>query len=144
MAIIGQVPGTQSFKNIDRHEVVTSPEVISMRMDESLYFPNVRFLESKVSEMIAQIPDVRHFILNCSAVNSLDASGLEGLKAIYGRLKDAGIAFHLSEIKGPIMDSLKKTQLAKEMEGRIHVTHYDAVHSINPALAEETWRAERK
>ena len=24
VAIVGQVPGTQSFKNIDRHEVVTS------------------------------------------------------------------------------------------------------------------------
>ena len=144
MAVIGQVPGTQSFKNINRNEVVTSPEVISLRLDESLYFPNVRFLESKVSEMIAQNPDVRHFILNCSAVNSLDASGLEGIKAIYGRLKDAGITFHLSEIKGPIMDNLKKTQLAKDMEGKMHMTHYDAVNSINPSLAEETWRAERK
>ena len=49
VAIVGQVPGTQSFKNIDRHEVVTSDRVVSMRIDESIYFPNAKFLESKVS-----------------------------------------------------------------------------------------------
>jgi sulfate permease, SulP family len=138
MAILGQVPGTQHFRNIDRQEVVISSQILSMRVDESLYFPNARFLEARVNEMVALNPDIRHFILNCSAVNSIDASGLESLKAINQRLKEGGIAFHLSEVKGPIMDSLKKTLLYQELNDRIHFTHYDAVFSIDPALVKQT------
>ena len=138
VAIVGQVPGTQHFRNIYRHEVVTAAQIISMRIDESLYFPNARFLESRVNEVVAANPGIQHFILNCSAVNSIDASGLESLKAINSRLKDAEITFHLSEVKGPIMDRLIKTQFALELKDRIHFTHYDAVYSIDPVLAKKT------
>jgi sulfate permease, SulP family len=138
VAIVGQIPGTQHFRNIERHEVVTSAQIVSIRIDESLYFPNAKFLETKVSEVVAANREIRHFILNCSAVNSIDASGLESLKAINQRLKDTGIAFHLSEVKGPIMDGLKKTKFFQDMEGRIHFTHFDAVSGIDPGLAAET------
>jgi SulP family sulfate permease len=135
MAIVGQVPGTQHFRNIDRHEVVTTSQIVSMRIDESLFFPNARYLETRVNEIVASNPEVKHFILNCSAVNSIDASGLESLKAINQRLTEGGITFHLSEVKGPIMDGLKKTQFYQEIKDRIHFTHYDAVYSIDPRLA---------
>jgi SulP family sulfate permease len=138
MAIIGQVSGTQSFKNVDRQEVVTSSQILSARVDESLFFPNARFLENRISEMVASNPEIKHFILNCSAVNSIDASGLESLKSINQRLTEGGILFHLSEVKGPIMDGLKKTQFYQELKDRIHFTHYDAVYSIDPNLASQT------
>ena len=137
MAIVGQMPGTQHFRNIDRHKVVTTPQIVSLRIDESLYFPNARFLEARVSELVASDPEVKHFILDCSAVNSIDASGLESLKSINIRLKEGGIAFHLSEIKGPIMDGLKKTQFYHELKKRIHFTQYEAIYSIDPDLAKQ-------
>lgn len=143
VAIVGQVPGTEHFRNIGRHDVVTSPQIVSMRIDESLYFPNAKFLETKVSEIVASNQDVKHIVLNCSAVNSIDASGLESLKSIAQRLKDSGICFHLSEVKGPIMDGLKKTQFYQEMKDRIHLTNYDAIKSINPELAERTLKSKR-
>jgi sulfate permease, SulP family len=143
VAIIGQIPGTQIFRNVTRHEVETTSRIISMRIDESLYFPNARFLEDKISEMVTANPQAEYFILNCSAVNSIDASGLESLKAINQRLKDGGIVFHLSEIKGPIMDALKKTQFYQDLKENIHLTHYDAVYSIDPVLAEKTRESKR-
>jgi sulfate permease, SulP family len=143
MAIVGQIKGTQSFRNVDRQDVVTSPQILSARIDESLFFPNARYLENRISEMVASNPDIKHFILNCSAVNSIDASGLESLKAVSQRLKEGGITFHLSEVKGPIMDGLKKTQFYQELKDRIHFTHYDAVYSINPDLARRTLDAQR-
>jgi sulfate permease, SulP family len=139
IAVIGQIPGTQSFRNAERYaDVVTSPRIISMRIDESIYFPNARLLETQVNELVAANPEVEHFILNCSAVNTIDASGLESLKSINQRLKDGGIAFHLSEVKGPIMDNLKKTKFFEELKDTIHFTHYDAVYSIDPRLAQQT------
>ena len=131
LAVVGQIPGTQHFRNIARHEVETNAEIISLRLDESLYFPNARFLESQINELIVQYPKTKHLILMCTAINTIDASGLESLKAINQRLAESGIVFHLSEVKGPILDNLKKTKFFDELKDRIHLSQFDALSSIN-------------
>jgi sulfate permease, SulP family len=143
VAVVGQIPGTTSFRNVKRHEVVTDPRILSLRVDESLYFPNARFLEDLINNSIAANPEVRHVIIECPAVNSIDFSALESLDAINQRLKDSGITFHLSEVKGPILDRLQKSRFVAELTGKIHLTHYDAVASINPELARKTLQAPR-
>ncbi|WP_200957820.1 hypothetical protein [Mesorhizobium sp. Root157] len=72
MAVVGQVPGLEHYRNIDRHEVLTQPQILSIRVDESLYFANARYLEDR-----------------------FDVSALESLEEISRQLADAGIGFHL-------------------------------------------------
>ena len=143
VATVGQVPGTEHFRNVLRHEVVTDPQILSMRVDESLYFPNARFLEDTINQAVADNPAVRHVILVCPAVNSIDASALESLEAINSRLEDGGITLHLSEVKGPVMDQLKRSHFLEELTGQVHLTQYDAVASINSELAQRTLEAQR-
>ena len=76
-AIVGRVPETEHFRNVERHDVFTVPHVLSIRIDESLTYLNARWLEEYVLERVADQPEVRHVILMCSAVNEVDASGLE-------------------------------------------------------------------
>jgi len=77
------------------------------------------------------------------AVNTIDASALESLDAVNHRLKDGGITFHLSEVKGPVMDRLKRSHLLEELTGKVHLTQFDAVSSIKPDLALRTLEARR-
>ncbi|MFW5634952.1 MAG: SulP family inorganic anion transporter, partial [Erythrobacter sp.] len=107
-AIVGRVPETEHFRNVERHRVFTVPHVLSIRIDESLTYLNARWLEEYVLERVAEKPELRHVILMCSAVNAIDASGLESLEAINYRLRDAGVCLHLSEVKGPVMDQLSR------------------------------------
>jgi SulP family sulfate permease len=144
VAIVGQIPGTAHFRNVARHAVVTDPEILSLRVDESLYFPNARFIEELVNDAVAANPAIRHIILECPAVNTIDASALESLEAINHRLKDGGISFHLSEVKGPVMDRLKRSPFLKELTGKVHLSQYDAVSSIKPDLARRTLDAKRE
>ncbi len=125
-AIVGLVPNTEHFRNIDRHMVQTDPQIISLRIDESLYFANSRFLEDAVYGLIAAQPAVRHIIMMASAINEIDASALESLEEINRRLKDAGITLHLSEVKGPVMDRLKRSDFLDHLSGRIFLTQYEA------------------
>lgn len=143
VAIVGQIPGTMNFRNKARHAVVTDPEILSLRIDASLYFPNARFIEEMVNDAVAANPDVRHLILECPAVNTIDASALESLEAINRRLKDGGVTLHLSEVKGPVMDRLQRSHFLAELTGKVHLTQYDAVSSINPDLARRTHESTR-
>lgn len=143
VAVVGQIPGTMNFRNRERHAVVTDPEVLSLRVDESLYFPNARFMEDRINEAVAANPAIRHVILECPAVNTIDASALESLEAINHRLEDGGVTLHLSEVKGPVMDRLKRSHFLAELTGQVHLTQFDAVSSINPSLARRTLEAAR-
>jgi SulP family sulfate permease len=143
VAVVGQIPGTTSFRNVERHQVVTDAEILSLRVDESLYFPNARFIEDLINDAVAANPAVRHVILERPAVNAIDASGLESLESINRRLADGGITFHLSEVKGPVMDQLKRSHFLQELSGKVHLSHFDAVSSIKPELAQSTRSAPR-
>jgi SulP family sulfate permease len=143
VAVVGQIPGTTSFRNVERHAVVTDPEILSLRVDESLYFPNARFIEELVNDAVAANPAIRHVILECPAVNTIDVSALESLEAINHRLADGGVTLHLSEVKGPVMDQLKRSNFLQELSGKVHLSQFEAVASIKPELAKSTRAAPR-
>ncbi len=131
MAVVGNVKGTEHFRNVDRHKVTTSPEILSIRVDESLYFANTRYLEDRVAEMTADRPELKHLILMCPAVNAIDASALESLEEINHRLAAAGITLHLSEVKGPVMDRLKRSRFLDELTGTVFLSQFQAVQKLS-------------
>jgi len=138
IAIVGMVPGTEHFRNVARHQVITAPDLLSVRVDESLYFANARVLEDRILAEVAARPGLRNVVLMCSAVNVIDASALESLEAIAARLGAAGIGFHLSEVKGPVMDRLRRSDFLAHFQGRIFLSQYDAFLALaGPAAASD-------
>lgn len=127
VAEVGLVPGTQHFRNILRHEVHTDPRLLSLRVDESLYFINARFLHDLILARVSASQEIENVILMFSAVNEVDYSALESLEAINQWLIDIGVGLHLSEVKGPVMDRLKTSHLMKELSGKVFLSQYDAV-----------------
>ena len=126
VAEVGRVPGTQHFRNILRHSVETVPEVVTLRIDESLYFANARRMEDLILARVHQEPRPKHLVLMCSAVNEIDFSALESLEAINRRLADMGVTLHLSEVKGPVMDRLKTTHFLDELSGKVFLSQHEA------------------
>ena len=129
-ALVGRVPGTEHFRNVDRHQVITDPAIITIRIDESLTYLNARWLEEYVLEVISERPQARHVILMASAINAIDASALESLEAINHRLADAGIKLHLSEVKGPVMDRLTRSHFLADLTGQIFLSQDDAFATL--------------
>ena len=148
-AIVGRVPGTEHFRNVKRHKVITDPRIVTIRIDESLTYLNARWLEEFVLEIVAEHPRVRHLVLMCSAVNAIDASALESLGAINHRLSDSGVKLHLSEVKGPVMDALERSSLLAELTGRIFLSQNEAFATLvtssdedeAPPASEDLWLA---
>lgn len=129
-ALVGRVPGTEHFRNVERFDVEIDRRVLTLRIDESLYFANARYLEDRVYDLISANKEVRDFVLMCPAVNLIDASALESLEAINQRLKDSGVNFHLSEVKGPVMDRLKRSHFLDELSGKVFLSQYEAWETL--------------
>jgi sulfate permease, SulP family len=130
VAIVGRVPGTEHFRNVLRHQVETDPSILSMRVDESLYFANARYLEDQIYGRLAVQPAIKHVILMCPAVNDIDISALESLESINQRLKDAGVVFHLSEVKGPVMDKLQRSGFLPHLTGAVYLSQHQALEAV--------------
>jgi SulP family sulfate permease len=129
-AIVGRVPGTEHFRNIKRHDVLTDPRILTIRVDESLTYLNARWLESFILAQVAEAPEIRHLVLMCSAINAIDASALESLESINHRLSDAGVKLHLSEVKGPVMDALKRSHMLDDLGGEIFLSQDKAFATL--------------
>jgi len=126
-AVVGQVRDTEHFRNVERHKVMTNPQLVSIRIDESLYFANARYLEDTVYDLALSSDAVEHVVLMCSAVNAIDLSAVESLETINERLRDAEIKLHLSEVKGPVMDSLQRSHLLDHLTGEVFLSQMDAI-----------------
>lgn len=132
IAEVGLIEGTEHFRNVNRYHVQTVPQILSLRPDESLFFANAQFLEETITEAVYDRGQIAHVILQCSAVNEVDYSALEMLETLNEQLSDQGIKLHLSEVKGPVMDKLRRTGLLIKLSGEVYVSQYAAYNYLLP------------
>ena len=134
-AEVGRLPGTEVFRNVKRFEVETLPQVLAVRIDESLLFTNSRWLSDTMLAAPTQRPGLKHVVLMMSGVNDIDLSGLEGLMHLARDLGSQGVQLHLSELKGPVADRLNAAGLREWLTGRVFRTQYDAHRHLSGSTA---------
>jgi SulP family sulfate permease len=122
IAVVGRVGTTEHFRNVLRHDVRTSPLVLALRIDESLYFVNTRYIETFLFNEVSAHKEIKHVLLICTATNFIDTSGLEMLELLQDNLAEVGVTLHLAEVKGAVMDKLKKTDFYANMQGQVYFT----------------------
>lgn len=132
IAEIGLVPETQHFRNILRHNVITSPIILSLRIDENIYFANAEFIEKLIQDRLEKSPNIRHVVLNCTSISLIDASALEVLESLNSFLKARSIGLHFSELKGPVEDRLLKAKFLEHLNGQVFLHHFEAVSELDP------------
>jgi len=110
MAELGLVEGGV-FRNLDRYpEAQTFEHCLILRVDASLYFANMAFVDSRVREAIAARPGLRWIVLDLSAVNDIDAVGVHMLEDLFSDGAALGIRILLAGMKGPVRDVVSRVQ----------------------------------
>ncbi len=133
VAVVGRVPGTQHFRNVERHDVETLPGLLALRIDESLFFGNAAAVQEHVERLLAEHPGTRRLLLILSAVNHIDATALSVLEELEQALAGRGIELAFAEVKGPVMDRLAGTQLGRRMQERTFLSVHQAFRAFSPA-----------
>ncbi|MCB9763200.1 MAG: solute carrier family 26 protein [Alphaproteobacteria bacterium] len=136
VAMLGRVPGSDEYRNLARHPEAIAPDGIAvMRVDEALWFGNVAALRAHVDEALNAEPAPRAFVLDMSAVNDVDASGVEALEELVDELERQDIALILVRVKGPVLDVLRRAGLVDHLgPARIAETVREAVERVQEAV----------
>jgi len=144
VARLGRVPGTQHYRNVERYAVECQPEVVGLRIDESLVFTNARGLAdavlARVREHRASVGQPRRVLLLMAPVNHIDVSGLVALQALHAALAAEGLRLELSEVKGPVLDRLKAIGWLERHDVSLYLSHHDGIqagqHDLRPSQAD--------
>jgi len=137
MALVGRVPGTEHFRNVERHQVEVFPGLIALRIDESIYFANSQLIAEKIEGLLSEHPSTNCVLLILSAVNQLDTTALGMLTELEKTLSARHITLQFAEIKGPVHDRLQPTELGERMQNRIFLSTQQAFldyQAKNPSL----------
>jgi len=128
---VGRLAGTEVFRNVNRFAVETLPEVLSIRVDESLVFTNSRWISETLSAAMARRTQLRHVVLMMNGVNGIDLTGLEVLMQLDRELRAKGVQLHFTELKGAVRDRLDRTKVTEWLSGRIFMTQAEAFDTLN-------------
>ena len=132
IAEVGRFPGTEHYRDASRFIVVTDEAVKTLRIDESLYYANARYLEDEIAALVSDSPELEHLILMCPAVNRIDASALDSLFEINRRLYSAGVKLHLSELHSQVRDRLYRSNFLDKLTGQVFMSQHLAMETLAP------------
>jgi sulfate permease, SulP family len=131
IAVVGRIPGTEHFRNIKRHQVETWRHLLMLRIDESITFTNINFIEEFLNDQMQKEPDIKHVVLIFTSVSDIDSTALEALESINHILQGQGKTLNIAEAKGPVMDKLEKTDFIEQLKpGKVFFRNMDAVNEL--------------
>jgi SulP family sulfate permease len=122
IAVLGRIHGTEHFRNVERYSAETTPGLLMLRVDAGLFFGNVDAVNERIDEELVAHAGTRHLVLVLSAVNAIDTSALFGLEELNSSLNRRGVLMHLAEVKGPVMDRLKESDLLGKLNGQVFLS----------------------
>jgi len=132
-----------SLRDAGRHGLEKCRYIAAIRFDGPLFFASASYLEDKVLEQVALMPDLRHVLIVAHGINELDASGEEMLSQLVSRLRDAGYDVSFSGLKDSVIDVLKRTHLYEEIgENHMFSTQAAAIQAIHSKAHENAQEEE--
>ena len=132
MPLVGRFPGTEHYRDADRFNVETVEAVKTLRIDESLYYANARYLEDRVAAIVSEHDKMTDLVLMCTGVNHIDASALISLIEINRRLKGLQIKLHLSELQSSVRERLYRSDFLEQLTGQVFLSQHDATLNLQP------------
>lgn len=122
IAVVGRLPGSEHFRNVERYAVETIPGVLFVRIDERLFFGNLGAVEMRINQELERIGEARDLVLVMSAVNLMDTTAVEVFAELNQDLAERGIRLHLAEVRGPVQDRLQRSALWSSLSGQVFLS----------------------
>lgn len=133
-AELGRLGDSDNYRNITRYEdAIIRPDVLIFRFDSPLYFTSSQqFTEKLENRVKSRDKKLQHVVLDASAINYTDSTGIHTLEDILGFLRKRGAILHIAGAIGPVRDKLKLSGLMQKIgRNNFHFDVAEAVKSID-------------
>ncbi|QXD16804.1 sulfate permease [Rhodocaloribacter litoris] len=112
VAELGHLPGTRSFRDLQRHpDARPIAGILLLRIDASFSFANAEYLRDLILARSEKDERIRAIVLDASSVNDLDLTAASVLRSVAETLQARGLELYLAGVKGPVMDVITRTGL---------------------------------
>src|SRR5262249_27712103 len=107
-AILGQLPGTEAYRDIRRHpEAITFPGLLIWRVGGDLFFATIGHLNDGLKAALpASRPPAKHVLLDADSVNFADTTGCDALLSEIRELQSLGITFAFARVRDEVRERL--------------------------------------
>ena len=117
IAVLGKVPGTHYYRNIDRFKQVEDrPDLLIFRFDAQLYFANTSFFRDNLEEAVTEKGKALKTIILCfNSINTIDSSAAHILEEIVEDYRTNHIKVLLTGVRGPVRDAMDRAHLMEKI-----------------------------
>lgn len=117
VAVLGNVPNTSVYRNIDRYtDVIEREDTLIIRFDAQLYFANSNYFKETIERLVEEKgSNLKHIIISAESINSLDSSALHAIEDVIEEQNDAGRQIYFAGVKGPVRDAMKLGHLEEKI-----------------------------
>ena len=135
-AVLGRLPSTTIYKNIDRFEEAEEEEgVLIIRPDARLYFGNQEYVREIIEKEVAARPETELIILDAVSISAMDSTAVEMMKSLQQDLLEEGIRMQMIGLIGPVRDILQRNGM-ESLVGSNQI--YTRIHDVVLKFREET------
>ena len=121
--VLGYVPEQDTWRRLDRHaQAEEASETLVVRFSGPLYFANASRLEREVTELLAELPSalsdglrIRKVVIEARGISYIDATAVEMLAVLHGRLDEAGIELVMAGLRGTALETFLRSDLVREV-----------------------------
>ncbi|MEM7268728.1 MAG: SulP family inorganic anion transporter [Pseudomonadota bacterium] len=134
-APVATASGRRKFRNVELHHLPECPQLMTMRLDGSLYFGSVEHVEEAWKRLRAERPEQQHVVLYLRGVGKVDLAGADLLIQMIREVRAEGGSFHIVALFPPLLECLRRFHVIDEIgEDHLHISKGEALAAAAPAL----------
>ncbi|MCB1752023.1 MAG: SulP family inorganic anion transporter [Gammaproteobacteria bacterium] len=127
--------GKRKLINVNKRPVNQCPQLKIIRIDMSVYFGSLDFIQNRIDQ-IAEKERIVHILIVATGINLIDLSGEEMLLAAANRLKQLGGGLYFSELKSRVYEAVSRHGFVKKVGNQYFFDKKkDAINSIQKRLS---------
>jgi len=113
-AELGLVDGTDTFRDIDRHDDAHPiPGLLIYRIDDELFFANAAYFVRDVkSRLIASDPPATALVIDAEGVSDIDTTAIQQLEELLDDLAEANVQVAFARVRQPVTDMIERAGLS--------------------------------
>ncbi len=117
IAVLGQIPGTTNFSDVQRHpDNIPVEGVLILRVEASFIYFNVNNIHDRIHGIIKEYPGtLKLLIMDLSSANYVDISGARFFLHLENELEKMGVGLRIVDALGQARDILRAEGMEKEI-----------------------------